>query len=197
MPKLSDAQLVVLSTASQRPNRHVYPVTLKAKGQAVGNVLKSLLAKGLLEEIPGRADDTVWRHADDGSPLTLAVTDAGLAALNIETDEPKSAGAAPARKKAPSKAKRSRKEPSERKSKARSSKPAKQKREPRTDTKQAQLIAMLKRAKGATVEEIAEELDWQHHTVRGAMAGALKKKLGLKIVSEKSPTRGRIYRIEG
>ena len=196
MPKLSDAQLVVLSTASQRPNRHVYPVTLKAKGQAVGNVLKSLLAKGLLEEIPGRADDTLWRHDDDGNPLTLAVTDAGLAALNIETDDPKTTATESAREKAPAKAKRARKEPSERKAKARPSKPAKQQREPRADTKQAQLVAMLKRAKGATVEEIAEELDWQHHTVRGAMAGALKKKLGLKIVSEKSEKRGRVYRIE-
>jgi DNA-binding MarR family transcriptional regulator len=196
MPKLSDAQLVVLSTASQRSNRHVYPVTLKAKGQAVGNVLKSLLAKGLLEEVPGRADDTVWRHDDDGSPLTLAVTDAGLAALNIETDDAKPSDAEPARAKAPAKTKHARREPSKRTAKPRSRKPAKQQREPRTDTKQAQLIAMLKRARGVTVEEIAEELDWQHHTVRGAMAGALKKKLGLKIVSEKHDKRGRVYRIE-
>ena len=101
----------------------------------------------------------MWRHADDGSPLTLAVTDAGLAALNIETDDPKSTEAKPVREKAPAKAKRARKEPAERKAKARPSKPANQQREPRTDTKQAQLIAMLKRAKGATVEEIAEELD--------------------------------------
>ena len=58
MPKLSDSQLVVLSTACQRSDRYAYPVTLKLKGNAVGNVLKSLVAKGLLEEIPGGADDT-------------------------------------------------------------------------------------------------------------------------------------------
>lgn len=56
---------------------------------------------------------------------------------------------------------------------------------------------MLRRAKGATIEEIAEALSWQPHTVRGAMAGALKKKLGLDVSSEKDDKRGRIYRIMG
>ncbi|MGA8157522.1 MAG: DUF3489 domain-containing protein, partial [Rhodoplanes sp.] len=65
----------------------------------------------------------------------------------------------------------------------------------RDGSKQAQLIAMLRRAKGATVDEIAEALSWQPHTVRGAIAGALKKKLGLDVTSEKDDRRGRIYRI--
>jgi len=67
-------------------------------------------------------------------------------------------------------------------------------RKPRTNTKQAQMIAMLRRAQGATIEEMASELGWQRHTVRGAMAGALKKKLGLDITSEKIEGRGRVYR---
>jgi len=54
---------------------------------------------------------------------------------------------------------------------------------------------MLRRAKGATVDEIAEALSWQPHTVRGAIAGALKKKLGLDVLSGKVEGRGRIYRI--
>ena len=65
----------------------------------------------------------------------------------------------------------------------------------RDGSKQAQLIAMLRRAKGATVDEIAEALSWQPHTVRGAIAGALKKKLGLDVLSDKVEGRGRIYRI--
>ena len=70
-------------------------------------------------------------------------------------------------------------------------------RRPRTreDSKQAQLIAMLRRAKGATIDEIVEALEWQPHTVRGAIAGALKKKLGLDVTSEKDEKRGRVYRI--
>jgi hypothetical protein len=62
----------------------------------------------------------------------------------------------------------------------------------RKDSKQAQLIAMLRRAKGATIDEIAETLEWQPHTVRGAIAGALKKKLGLDVTSEKDEKRGRL-----
>ena len=54
---------------------------------------------------------------------------------------------------------------------------------------------MLRRAKGATIDEIAGTLDWQPHTVRGAIAGALKKKLRLDVTSEKDEKRGRIYRI--
>ena len=72
---------------------------------------------------------------------------------------------------------------------------AKAERKPRTDTKQAKLIAMLEAKDGATVEEIAAEFGWQAHTVRGAIYGALKKKLGLDVTSEKVEGRGRVYRI--
>lgn len=66
---------------------------------------------------------------------------------------------------------------------------------PRAETKQSQLIAMLKQPDGATIAEIAKALEWQPHTVRGALAGALKKKLGLTIDSEKAADRGRVYRL--
>ena len=66
---------------------------------------------------------------------------------------------------------------------------------PRTESKQSQLIALLRQPDGATIAEIAKALDWQPHTVRGAIAGALKKKLGLKVESEKADDRGRVYRI--
>jgi hypothetical protein len=69
-------------------------------------------------------------------------------------------------------------------------------RAPRTDSKQAKLIEMLKRPEGGTIAEVVEALQWQAHTVRGAIAGALKKKLGLKVESEKvDAERGRVYRI--
>jgi len=66
---------------------------------------------------------------------------------------------------------------------------------PRAASKQAKLIEMLKRPEGATIDEIVKALDWQAHTVRGAMSGALKKKLGLKVESEKVDGRGRVYRV--
>ena len=68
---------------------------------------------------------------------------------------------------------------------------------PRGESKQSQLIAMLKQPDGATIVEIAKALEWLPHTVRGAIAGALKKKLGLAIESEKEGERGRVYRIGG
>lgn len=72
--------------------------------------------------------------------------------------------------------------------------------EPRTvrtreTSKQANVINMLKRAEGATIEQICQATGWQPHTVRGAMAGALKKKLGLDIQSSKESDGARTYRI--
>jgi hypothetical protein len=51
----------------------------------------------------------------------------------------------------------------------------------RTGTKQALMIEMLRRPEGATVEQIAAATGWQHHTIRGGISGALKKKLGLTV----------------
>jgi hypothetical protein len=58
------------------------------------------------------------------------------------------------------------------------------------------MVAMLKREEGATLAEIMEASGWQRHTVHGALAGALKKRLGLMIASEKVEGRGRVYRVE-
>ena len=54
---------------------------------------------------------------------------------------------------------------------------------------------MLKTPEGASVDEIVAAFGWQAHTVRGAIAGALKKKLGLQVGSETIVGRGRVYRI--
>jgi hypothetical protein len=68
-------------------------------------------------------------------------------------------------------------------------------RRTRADSKQAQVIAMLRRPGGATIRQIMDVTGWQAHTVRGALAGALKKKLGLSIVSDKPQGGERVYRI--
>ncbi len=72
-------------------------------------------------------------------------------------------------------------------------------RKPRTrdHSKQAQVIAMLKRPEGATITQICERTQWERHTVRGTFAGAFKKKLGLVITSTKSLDGDRVYRIVG
>ena len=53
---------------------------------------------------------------------------------------------------------------------------------PRENSKQAQVIALLRQPEGTTIEQISEATNWNANTVRGAMAGALKKKLGLNVV---------------
>ena len=65
----------------------------------------------------------------------------------------------------------------------------------RADSKQATVVRMLKRPEGATVRQICDATGWQQHTVRGAFAGALRKKLGLTLISDKQPGGERIYRV--
>ena len=65
----------------------------------------------------------------------------------------------------------------------------------RAGTKQMLLIDLLERKRGATVPEIVKAIGWQPHSVRGAISGSLKKKLGLAVTSETVEGRGRVYRI--
>ncbi len=73
--------------------------------------------------------------------------------------------------------------------------PAPAKPRTREHSKQAQVIAMLKRPEGATIAQICERTGWQQHTVRGTFAGAFKKKLGLAVTSTKEAGTERIYRV--
>jgi hypothetical protein len=85
------------------------------------------------------------------------------------------------------------------KTKAKAAKPAKTKgakSTPRKDSKQALFIEAMRTAKGISITEAAERFGWQQHTVRGAVAGALKVKLGLKVEAEHDEKRGTVYRIK-
>ena len=178
MTQLSDTQALILSAAAQRPERIALPLPGSLRGGAAAKVVGAMLAKGFLEEVDAdlRNGEPVWRETGDGHGTTLVATDAGLAAIGIEPEDANTAptGATDA--------------PTE-------IEPAPKARAPREGTKQAKLIAMLRAPDGATIEEIMAALEWAAHTVRGAMAGALKKKLGLEVTSEKVEGRGRIYRL--
>ena len=207
--KLTDNQLIVLNKAAQRSTMLALPLPPNLKGGAAHKVVKPLIEKGLLEEIDAnvRAGEIVWRETGSGHGVTLVITEAGLAAIGIGPESaPKSKAAPkPAATKTPAKAPKAATD-------AKSQKPAKTAAPaektartapagtpaptPREHTKQATMIAMLQRKNGATIAEIVEATGWQPHTVRGAFAGALKKKLGLNIVSEKDEKRGRVYRID-
>jgi hypothetical protein len=61
-------------------------------------------------------------------------------------------------------------------------------------TKHARIIAMLRTSAGATIAAIMTATDWQQHSVRGFLAGVVRKRLGLNLVSEQTD-KGRVYRI--
>jgi len=170
MTKLSDTQTIILSRAAQNEDRIALPLPEGLRGGAATKVVGAMLTKGFLEEVDAdmRNGEPVWRETGDGHGVTLIATGAGLAAIGIETD---STETNPTEDAAP------------------------KTRTPREGTKQATLITMLRAPDGATIEEIMAATGWQSHTVRGAMSGALKKKLGLEVTSEKVEDRGRVYRL--
>jgi DNA-binding MarR family transcriptional regulator len=200
MSKLTDTQLVILSAAGQRDNGTVLPLpkSLKLQGAAVTRVLKSLLKNGLLEEQPAGNTAVAWRDSKDGQRLTLVITDAGRQAIGLAADQQ---NAPPPESIAPRGSKRSadggRKAS---KSKGTAAPGSKEKRTPspvalRAGTKLALLLDLLQRKGGATIAEVTKATGWQAHSVRGAISGALKKKLGLAVASDKVEGRGRVYRI--
>jgi len=63
-----------------------------------------------------------------------------------------------------------------------------------SESKKAQIIAMLRAPGGVTIEAIARATKWQLHSVRGFLAGIVRKKFGLNLVSVAGDS-GRVYRI--
>ncbi|MFN4282422.1 MAG: DUF3489 domain-containing protein [Alphaproteobacteria bacterium] len=196
MTKLSDTQLVILTAACQRDDRLILPLPDRLKGGAAAKVVDSLMGKGLVEQVDAKRGDPIWRNTGDGHGVTLVATDAAFEALGIIVEQdPATAGRTAAAVDDGELVGGTPADQGKVAARVEAKATARKERLPRRESKQAQLIAMLRRAKGASIDEIIEALDWQAHTVRGAIAGALKKKLGLNVVSEKSERRGRIYRI--
>ena len=188
MPKLTDTQSVILSRAAARPDNLAMPLPEGLHGAAAKKVVTMMIERGWLEEVDAnlRRADPLWRETGDGHGTTLIATDSGLEAIGIDpvvasaVTRPRNAGRHVNTKTKPA------------------SVLSDQNSGPklvsiRQGTKQALLIEMLKRPDGASITEIVEATSWQAHTARGAISGALKKKLGLPITSETHAERGRVY----
>jgi hypothetical protein len=182
MLKLTETQTIILSAGAQRPENIALPLPKGLAGAAAQMAVSKMIEHGWLQEVDAnlRRGEPLWRETGDGHGTTLVVTDAGLLAIGIDPVVVKTvvairkhAAAVPARTDAAAQPKQ------------------------RAGTKQAMLIAMLQRPEGATMNEITEATQWQAHTARGAMSGALGKKLGLTVISTQEENRGRVYRVHG
>lgn len=177
MTKLTETQTIILLAGAQRPENIALPLPKGLAGAAAKMAVSKMIEHGWLQEVDAnlRRNEPLWRETGEGHGTTLVVTDAGLLAIGIEPVVVKTVVAI-----------------REHGAKAATLKPPIQ----RTGTKQAMLISMLRMPEGATMEEITMATQWQAHTVRGAMSGALSKKLGLVVTSTKETDRGRVYRIQ-
>ena len=171
--KLTATQATILKTAAARPDGNIEPLPTNLRGGARTAVIDGLLARDLI---------TKFQRPDH---VEYYLSDAAFAAVGRKRKVPAPVTPDPETEAAVS---------------AAEAKWAQDKREvakPRTreNSKQAAVVQMLQRPDGTTIRQVMESTGWQAHTVRGTFAGALKKKLGLKIVSAKVATGERVYRI--
>ncbi|ABQ67887.1 hypothetical protein Swit_1524 [Rhizorhabdus wittichii RW1] len=160
MTKLTDMQLVLLSTACQREDGSLLPPpdSLGAQAARIRKAVEALIKKGLAAEQEGMAVPQAWR-TDGDLVIGVIVTDAGRSIIEPPVAEETPAGETDETPVVPAPA------------------------AGRTGTKQALVIDLLKRKGGATLTDIIGTTGWLPHTSRAALTGLRKK--GHAISSEK------------
>jgi hypothetical protein len=163
---LSVAQMLVLSTAAQRPDHMVMPLpaTLRLRGGGQTRLLATLVKAALIEEVPVSDDALCWRHDADDQRIGLRVTEAGLAVVQIPSQRAAAAPTQAATVEEP----------------APSSTPA-----PVTVTmpaqphhpggKLGQVLSAVSDSSDATLAELVGMTGWQAHTARAALTGLRRR----------------------
>ena len=194
--KLTDTQLVLLSAAAQRKDRClVAPPTLK--GAAAHKVANKLVGAGLVKEIEAKNGDPIWRRdKESGAPCALKLTAAGAKAIAVDDSAgPEDAGDEDGGLETRDQAAI----PSE--LETQDARPAHGMepvppcpRAPRGGSKLMQVIELLRRDRGAAIDELIAATGWLAHTTRAALTGLRKR--GYAVVIDRSrDKRGSFYRI--
>jgi len=149
--KLSDLHYVLLAIAAKRANGSILPpsTSISVTRADLTRAINTLIKRGLAQEADAGDESSIWR-TDGKRKIAAVITDAGRAAV-AEADGKKPEEAPPA---------------------APQENPAE---ESKPQTKQALLLAMLKRQEGATLAQLVEATSWLPHTTRAALTGLRKK----------------------
>ncbi|MBP9217725.1 MAG: DUF3489 domain-containing protein [Sterolibacterium sp.] len=166
--KLTDTQTAVLKAAASRPDGNVEPLPSTLRGGARAKVIEGLLARGLVEESEG----------------SHRLTDAGYAAVGKRRPVAKGV------QKMDAPDALTKREVTHALQKLEATPPTS-----RPGTKLAAIVEAMRHPGGATIAQMMVSTGWQAHTVRGAISGMVRKRLGYEVVTEKGADGQRTYRI--
>lgn len=195
MPKLNDTQTTILTCAAQRADRAIAVLDKRA---VTRDAVTGLLRSKLLATVTKTPDHALWERDKAGQPLGLVITPKGLKAINGDEADPALAtkDARPSLPAESAPRKGAEKQAVSKRKTADAPSDAKAQPARRTGSKLDAIIKLMRRPKGASIEQMMAETGWQPHSVRGAISGAIKKNLGLAVSSEGTGDE-RLYRIAG
>lgn len=149
MTRLTDLQLILLSTALQRDDGSLLPTpdSVGERSPAIDKAIRSLMRRGLTAEYVVRDAPRTWRQ-DGDRHIGVAITDTGRAALGMESEDS---------------------------SEQEKLSPGAEAFTPRKESKISQVLAMLQRREGATLDELVAATGWLPHTTRAALTGLRRK----------------------
>lgn len=171
--KLTDSQLIILSKAAARKDGAAV-VPPKMNKAAAMKIRSSFIGRKLMREIRSKPGMPVWRANEDGRSISLVIMRAGRDAIGIkepdETYQPVSSKSSDANTdRHPTGA------------------------APRPGSKQALVIEILSKDRGATLDALVKATGWLPHTTRAALTGLRKR--GFAVERIRNETKGSLYRI--
>ena len=170
--KLTATQTTVIKTAAARPDGNIEPLPVNLRGGARTAVIDGLLARDLITKF--LCQDRVEYNLTDAAYAAVGCKRKVPAPVMPDPEIDAAVSAAEAKWRADGVAKHD---------------------TIRSGTKLAEIVDAMKRPGGATVAQMMAGTGWQAHSVRGAISGMVKKKLGYEVVTENGADGLRAYRI--